>query len=276
MTLAETAEPVAATARPLPLPAARRLDRHDLLASLAAGWADFRAAPTQLAFLCAIYPIVALLLARAAAGGALLPLLYPAASGFALVGPVAAIGLFEISRRRERGDPVHARDAFGVLREPGFASVAVLGIALLLLFVLWLACAEALFAATLGDADFSGPAAFFAAVFGTGSGWLLIVAGNAAGLVFASVVLATATFSIPMAIDRATPPLASIRTSIGVTRRNPAVVMAWGLIVAVILLAASLPAFTGLAVALPVLGHATWHLYRRAVASGDTRGDAGW
>ena len=269
MTLADTAAPlVTDVVRPRPARsiAVRTLSRRDLHAALAAGWADFRAAPTQNVFLCALYPLVAILLARAASGGTLLPLLYPAASGFALMGPIAAVGLFEISRRRERGEAVRATDAFRVLREPGFGAIAVLGLGLLLLFVVWMLVSEALLGATVGAAASRDPAEFMGTMIGTGGGIVLILLGNAAGFLFALVVLVTATFSIPLALDRATPPLAAILASIEVFRRNAPIMMLWGLLVALILLLGSIPAFIGLAVALPVLGHATWHLYRRAIA----------
>ena len=271
MTLADAAPPLVATpvapSAPTVARAAvvRTLSRRDLHDALRSGWEDFRAAPTQLVFLCALYPIVALIFARAAAGGALLPLLYPAASGFALVGPITALGLFEISRKRERGEAVRATDAFGVLREPGFGAVAVLGVALLLLFLVWMAVSEAILGATTGTVAPDDAGDFLGTMLDTGGGLALILLGNAAGFLFALVVLVTATFSIPLALDRATAPWTAILVSVEVFRRNPAVMMVWGLLVALLLLAGSIPAFIGLAVALPVLGHATWHLYRRAV-----------
>ena len=271
MPVADTAPPLIAAAQARSKATRARpvgvstLTRRDLHEALTLGWADFRAAPTQLVFLCALYPVVALALARAAAGGALLPLLYPAASGFALVGPIAAVGLFEISRRRERGETVRATDALGVLREPGFGSVAVLGLGLLLLFVVWISVSEAILGATTGTMAPDNAGDFLGTMIETGGGILLIVLGNAAGFLFALVVLVTATFSIPLALDRATPPLVAIAVSIEVFRRNAPIMMIWGLLVALILLAGSIPAFIGLAVALPVLGHATWHLYRRAI-----------
>jgi uncharacterized membrane protein len=248
------------------VPAVRTLQIADLRASLAAGWADFRAAPTQLFFLCVLYPVAALVFGRMATGDRLFPLLYPVASGFALVGPLAAVGLYEISRRRERGQEAGWRHAFDVLREPGFASVTALGVALVVLFVLWLGVAQALYGLTLGKAPMDSMQGFDALLFGTTSGWELIVLGNLAGLVFAAVALTTSIFSIPLALDRATPPVEAIRVSVAAVARNPGVIAVWGVIVGVLLFLGSLPAFIGLAVVMPVLGHATWHLYRRAIA----------
>ena len=244
----------------------RTLHVADLRLSLAAGWADFRAAPTQLFFLCVLYPVAALVFGRIATGDRLFPLLYPVASGFALVGPLAAVGLYEISRRRERGQEAGWRHVFDVLREPGFASVVALGVGLVVLFVLWLGVAQALYGLTLGRTPTATMGGFGAQLFASASGWTLVVLGNLAGVVFAAIALTTSVFSIPMALDRATPPLDAIRVSVAAVARNPGVLALWGVIVGALLFLGSLPAFIGLAVVMPVLGHATWHLYRRAIA----------
>ncbi len=243
----------------------RTLRVQDLRQALSAGWTDFRAAPTQLFFLCFLYPVAALVFGRIATGGGLFPLLYPVMSGFALVGPLAAVGLYEISRRRERGQEANWRHAFDVVREPGFASVVLLGGALVALFLVWIAVAQALYGATLGGTRDAAMGDFMARVFGSPAGWALIVSGNLFGLAFAVVAMATSVFSIPLALDRATMPVDAVRTSLSAVAANRGVMALWGLIVAALLLAGSLPAFIGLAVAMPVLGHATWHLYRRAI-----------
>ncbi len=239
----------------------------DLRHALVEGWHDFRAAPTQLAFLCVLYPIAALVFGRIATGGALFPLLYPLVSGFALVGPLAAVGLYEISRRREQGLAARWQDAFRVLREPGFSSVATLGVVLLVLFVVWLAAADLIERMTIGGHTIASPGDFLGLVFGTSGGLALILIGNLVGFLFAVVVLSISVFSIPLALDRATPPVDAIRVSLDAVRQNPLVMALWGVIVVAILAVGMIPAFIGLAVAMPVLGHATWHLYRRCVGS---------
>ena len=257
-------------AAPLPapdttLPAIHALDMSDLRAALAAGWSDFRAAPTQLFFLCVLYPVAALIFGRLAAGGSFFPLLYPVAFGFALVGPIAAVGLYEVRRRRERGLEAGWRPALDVLREPGITSVAILGLGLVVIFLVWVGIAQAIYALTLGTVPYDGMMSFAHRVFATQAGWAMIILGNLAGLGFAALVLATAVFSIPMALDRAVLPQEAIRISLASVARNPRTMAAWGVIVGVLLLLGSLPAFIGLAVVMPVLSHATWHLYRRAI-----------
>ena len=247
-------------------PQVRKIDLADLRAALREGWEDFRATPTQLIFLCILYPVTGLLVARAMSGGDLLALLWPLVAGLSLVGPVAAVGLYEISRRRERGEPVSWLTAFQVLRSPHFA--AILGVAVLLMavFVLWVGVAKAIYAATLGALPVHGPGEMLRLAVTTPEGHRLLLFGNAAGFFFALIVLACTVVSVPLLLDRGGTLGNALRTSVAACTTNPGPLALWGLIVAALLLAGSLPAFVGLAVVMPVLGHATWHLYRRLVA----------
>lgn len=247
-------------------PAIRRIGTADLRAALQEGWDDFLAIPTQLVFLCVLYPIVGLVTARAFSGGHLLPLLWPLVAGLSLVGPVAAVGLYEISRRREAGEQVSWLTAFQVLRHPNLPLIAIMGVILMAIFVAWLAAAKAIFNMTMGrlpPADLGG---LLNATFSTPEGWRLLLLGNGVGFLFALLVLVLTVVSVPMLIDRRVDIGVAIRTSIRACLANPGPMAIWGLIVAALLLLGSLPAFIGLAVVMPVLGHATWHLYRRVVA----------
>lgn len=244
----------------------RQLGLADLRAALEAGWRDFLEIPTQLVFLCLLYPIVGLLVARAAVNDALMPLVWPLVAGLSLMGPVCAVGLYEISRRREAGLPASAWNAVDVLRSPALSQIATMGLLLLGLFLAWVFVAHSIWRATLGHMAISGPGAFLAALTGTPAGMQLILWGNLAGLAFAVVVLAISAVSIPLMLERHVTLGQAIQVSLCVVRDNPVTMAAWGLIVAVLLALGSLPLFIGLAVVVPVLGHATWHLYRRAVA----------
>jgi uncharacterized membrane protein len=126
------------------LPAVRRIELADLADVLASGLRDFGAYRTDVIFLCIIYPLAGLLLASFAFGYDMLPMLFPLASGFALIGPVAAVGLYEMSRRREQGVEITWADAFGVVSAPAFGAILVLGLILLAIFLLWLAAAYAI------------------------------------------------------------------------------------------------------------------------------------
>jgi uncharacterized membrane protein len=246
-------------------PRLRRLTMADIAAALRAGRADFLETPTQLLFLCVIYPALGFLLARAAAGGALLPLVWPLISGFALVGPVAALGLYEISRRRQAGLPTSWLDCFRVLQSPALPAILGMGVLLAAIFALWLLTARGIFLLTLGDVTHAGPGALLNEVFGTRGGWALLLLGNAAGLGFAVLVLAISTFSFPMLLDRQVTLGTAIATSWQAFQDNRRVMLAWGLVVALGLAVGMATLFVGLALSLPILGHATWHLYRRAL-----------
>ncbi len=247
-------------------PAVRRVGVADLREALARGFADFSACRTDVVFLCVIYPVVGILLARFAFDYDMLPLLFPLASGFALIGPVAAVGLYEMSRRREQGMRAGWADAFGAVRSPSFGAIVVLGLLLLAIFVLWLAAAQAIYDATLGPEPPSSAAAFFSAVLTTGAGWTMIAVGMGVGFLFAALVLAISVVSFPLLLDRNVGLGTAIATSVRVVAANPGVSAIWGMIVAGSLVIGSLPVFLGLIIVMPVLGHATWHFYRKAVA----------
>jgi len=247
-------------------PIVRRLGLADLTGALAGGLQDFKANRTDVIFVCVIYPILGLLLGRLASGYGLLPLLFPLASGFALVGPLAAVGLNEMSRRREQGETVSWMDAFGVLRAPSIGSIALLGGLLVAVFLLWMVGAQVIYVATLGPAAPVSVVAFARDVLGTEAGWALIVVGVGVGFLFAVLVLAISVVSFPLLLDRNAGIDTAVWTSMRVVAMNPGVMAVWGAIVVALLVLGSLPALVGLVVVLPVLGHATWHLYRRAVA----------
>lgn len=241
----------------------RRIGLMDLGEVLRRGWQDFLAAPTQLLFLGVLYPAVGLIAAAVAAGRDAMHLLYPMATGFALVGPVAALGLYEISRRREQGHPVRWLDAAAVRHSPAIGAIFRLGLGLAAIFVAWLWTADAIHAATLGRLP--PDAAFWPALLGTAEGRRLILLGNAAGFVFAACVLVLTGFAFPFLLDRGGSAWRAVGVSVRAFAVNPLPMIGWGAIVAALLVIGSLPIFVGLAVVLPVLGHATWHLYRRVI-----------
>lgn len=247
------------------LPRIRNVTFGDLREVLAKGRDDFLAKPSHMVFLSIIYPLVALIASRLTFGYEILPLLFPLCAGFSLVGPVAAIGLYEISRRREMGQTPSWYHAFNVIRAPGIKAVGGIAAVLAALFLAWLLAAHLIYTATIGGPPGS-VGAFLGALFATGEGWTLILVGNFVGLLFAIAVLTVSVVSVPMILDRNCAAGTAIQTSVRAVRSNPATMGAWGLTVAVLLVAGAVPAFVGLAITVPVLGHATWHLYRRTVA----------
>jgi uncharacterized membrane protein len=248
-----------------PAPAIRHIGVVDLGHVLARGLDDFAAYRTDVLFLCVVYPLVGLVLARLAFGYDMLPLIFPLASGFALIGPFAAVGLNEMSRRRETGMAVTWADAFEVFRSPSFGAIVVLGLVLMAIFLLWLLAAEAIYQITLGPAPPDSLAGFVHDVLATSAGWTMIGLGIGVGFLFALLVLAISVVSFPLLLDREVGVDTAVLTSIRAVFMNPGPMAAWGLIVAVGLVIGSIPCFLGLIIVMPVLGHATWHLYRLIV-----------
>ncbi len=246
-------------------PAVRRIRVADLRHALAKGFEDFGANRTDIIFLCVIYPVVGLILARLASGYELLPLIFPLASGFALIGPVAAIGLNEMSRRREQGINASWAAAFGVFRSPAIGSIMLLSGILFVIFLLWLAAAYVIYHFTLGPRPPASVASFVHDVFSTGPGWALIGVGVCVGFLFAVVVLTISVVSFPLLLDRNVDVETAVRTSARAVSKNPTTMAIWGLIIACGLVIGSVPFLLGLIIVMPVLGHATWHLYRSVV-----------
>ena len=243
----------------------RKIGLSDLSEALRLGWEDFKAVPSHAIMLCVIYPVLGLVLFRMVLGYSVLPLLFPLAAGFTLIGPFAALGLYELSRRRERGEEAAAWHAIEVLRAPSFGAILELGILLLVLFGVWIVTADAIYIATFGHAAAASIPDFAWRVLTTPEGWTLIIVGCGVGFLFAVVSLCVSVVSFPLMLDRHASAIDAIRTSVRVVMENPFAMAVWGLIVAVLLVVGSLPLFVGLAVVLPVLGHATWHLYRKVV-----------
>jgi uncharacterized membrane protein len=247
-------------------PIIRRIHLSDLQRALRLGWEDFKAVPSHAVMLCVIYPVLGIALARTVLGYSVLPLLFPLAAGFALLGPFAALGLYELSRRRENGEQATAWDAIEVFRSPSFGAMLGLGVLLLALFVTWVATAQAIYNAAFGYAAAASIPDFATRVLTTPQGWWLIIAGCSAGFLFALVALCISVVSFPLMLDRRASAGEAIVTSLRAVTKNPVPMAAWGLIVAALLILGSLPLFVGLAVTIPLLGHATWHLYRAVIA----------
>ncbi len=247
-------------------PVVRTIEVADLKEVLAKGVSDFKEKPSHLVLLALIYPVVGLLSARLAAGYDVLPLIFPLVSGFALIGPLAAIGLYELSRRREKGLEVSWKSAFEIRHSPSIGSIVALGALLMVIFLIWLAAALAIYELTFGAVTPSSVGEFVTQVLTTPAGWTLILVGCGVGFLFAVVVLAISVVSFPMLLDRDVGAGVAIRTSVRAVAANPVTMAVWGMIVAGALVVGSIPFFVGLAVVMPVLGHATWRLYRKVVA----------
>jgi uncharacterized membrane protein len=244
----------------------RRIGAADIGDALAQGFRDFGACRTDVIFLCLIYPIAGLIISRMAFDYGMVALIFPLVAGFALVAPLFGVGLYEMSRRRERGIAGGWTDAFAVVRAPAIGAILVMGLLLLAIFCLWLFAANFIYTVTLGpDAPVSATA-FARDALTTPEGWTMIGVGMGVGFLFALTVLIISVVSFPMLLDRNVGVGTAIATSVRAVRANPGPMTMWGFIIAASLVVGAIPLLVGLAVVLPVLGHATWHLYRKVVA----------
>jgi uncharacterized membrane protein len=242
----------------------------DLKDAVAKGYSDFTAMPTHLIFLGIVYPVLILVVARAYAGYEILPLVFPLLAGYTLIGPLVALGTYELSRRREQGRDTSRWHAFEVLRSPSLAAIVILGLVLMLIYFVWLFAARAIYGTFFGSTVPASVLDFAGQVLTTGPGWGLIVVGSGVGFLFAVVVFSLSVVSFPLLLDRDTDVVTAVGTSMRVVLANPMTMGLWGLFIAASLLIGSLPLFVGLAVVLPVLGHSTWHLYRKVVEVRDS------
>jgi len=246
-------------------PQIRKIQVSDLSDVLRAGFSDFWDKPSHYAFLGLIYAVVGIALAVWSSGANALPIIFPLASGFALLGPLAAVGLYEISRRKEQGADTSWQHAVEVIRSPALPSIIAVGIFIFAIFYLWLTAAESIYQSIFGLAPPTSITAFVQEVLTTDRGWHLIMWGCGVGFLFALFTLATTFIAFPLMVDRDVGAFAAVETSMRAFFANPIPVLAWGLIVAALLVIGSIPFFVGLAIVVPVLGHATWHLYRKLV-----------
>ena len=247
------------------MPRVRHIGFSDLTEALREGWRDFWQKPSHLVFLGLIYPVMGAAIAIWSSGLNAWPLLFPLISGFALIGPLAALPIYEMSRRQELGLDTSWRSALQVFRSPAMASIAAVGVGLMLLFTAWLLVAQFIYESHFGPGSPPTLTAFLDEVLSTPQGHSLMLWGNLVGLLFAIVALASAVISIPLLLDRDVGAAVAVTTSFRAVVANPLTMAGWGIMVAVLLVLGSLPLLVGLAVVVPVLGHATWHLYRKVV-----------
>ena len=242
-------------------PLVRKIGTSDLRDALTKGLADFLAKPSHLVFLGLIYPLAGIWIVV----GTSPQLIFPLLSGFALIGPFAAIGLYEVSRCRELGLDTSWKHAFGVVRSHKMFPILSLGLLLLVIFACWVFAAQSLYASLLGPTPPQSFTQFSGEVLGTSQGWKWIGFGTAIGFLFAVVALSVSVVSFPMLVDRDVDVGIAVQTSVKAVLMNPITMALWGMIVAASLAIGFLLVFAGLAVVVPVLAHATWHLYRKVV-----------
>lgn len=243
----------------------RHLTSADLRASLHAGWQDLCRAPLYGLFFSAVYVAGGWLLWWALTTAGQVWWTIPVTLGFPLLGPFVAVGFYEISRRLETGQPLDWPGVLGVILRQRDRQIAPIAAVIVVFFLFWNFLAHMIFALFMGLQVMTNISSSYEA-FLTANGLAMMAVGSAVGAVFSALLFSMTVVALPMLLDREVDFVTAMLTSLGVVARNPVVMLGWGLLIAVLLFAAMLPAFLGLFVVLPLLGHASWHLYRRALA----------
>jgi uncharacterized membrane protein len=243
----------------------RKISNEDLRLSLRQGLDDFLDLRGDLIFAGLIYTFIGIAAVVMTTNGPLMPFFLPVVAGVGLLGPVAAVGFYELARRREKGEDVHWFNFLDVRKRPSVDDMGIVAGMLLAIFALWLIAAGILYVALFGWATPTSVPEFVATVFTTPRGWALIVGGAVVGAIFGWIVLALSVVSLPMLVDCDVNAAEAVSASWRAAHANKPQMIRWGLTVVVLLVLGSIPLFVGLALVLPWLGYSTWHLYTRLV-----------
>ncbi|MGR3290840.1 MAG: DUF2189 domain-containing protein [Paracoccaceae bacterium] len=243
----------------------RQIGVSDVFDALRQGYGDFILKPSHYIFVVMMFPVIGVVLFTWASGGNTFQLLFPLLTGFALIGPFAGLGLYEISRRLEMGADASWRNALGVFKSPAIPAILAVGALLVGIFLVWMVVAQGLYFWFYGGVHQNSINEFFLDVITSQRGWLLILVGNGIGFVFALTVLCTTVIAFPLLLDRDVGANSAIKASLRAVQVNPVPMLLWGIIVALGLFLGTLPGLAGLVFVLPVLGHSTWHIYRKVV-----------
>lgn len=248
------------------LPEVNELTVDDLRSALSSGFADFRKAPLFGLFFAAFYVVGGLIIVQSLFVWDQSWMIYPVAIGFPIIGPFAAVGLYDVSRRLQTGAPLNWSEILNVVRSQSGKELSWMAFVVLFVFWIWMYQIRLLIAIVLGRMSFSGLDGFLSVVFNTQQGWAFLAIGHVVGAVLSLILFSITVVSIPMLLDRDIDFISAMITSVKAVFASPVVMLGWGVVVTLSVIAAMIPAFLGLFLVLPVLGHTTWHIYQKAVA----------
>ncbi len=246
-------------------PQINKINISDLGLALKNGYDDFKVMPTYAFFMILIIPVLGYILVSIALNEQIVELIFPMLLGFSFIGPITTVGLYELSRRREQNQPVPWHSMFAVFKSPSIASIIVLGLVLFVIFVAWLWSAQGLYELFISDLAPKRFDEFMNQILYTNAGHQLIIVGNILGGFLAALVFTITVVSFPLLVDRYATAAEAVVISAKAVYNNLFVMIIWALIIAIMLCIGMLTAFLGLIIILPILGHATWHLYRKII-----------
>ena len=246
-------------------PVVRRITAADITEALGQGLRDFQAVPFYGLMFGGLYAGGGMVILLCLTAFGMVYLAYPLAAGFALIGPFVAIGLYEVSRRREAGQRISMGEIWSTVKSR--SEIGWMAFVTLFFFVIWMSQVRLLIALLIGlNASFSSLKEFLTVVLTTNEGLWFLAIGNAVGAALSLILFSLTVVSFPLLLDRDVDFVTAMITSVRAVVTNPLPMIGWAAVIVVLLLVSALPYFLGLVVTLPVLGHATWHLYRRIVA----------
>lgn len=254
------------TPQPQAMPKVNKVTADDITASLKAGYSDFLARPLMSGFFGLFYAVFGILFVWILVWLGKIWMIIPAAIGFPLVAPFAAAGLYEMSRRLQKGESFGWFEILTVMANQRKREMGWMAFVTLFIFWVWMYQVRLWLAITLQDVSFSGFDGFLNAVFFTTQGWIFLAIGTCVGAFLSAVLFTVTVVAMPMLLDQETNFVSAMLTSIRVVTENPVVMLVWAAIISVTVLLSLVPAFLGLIFTLPILGHTTWHLYKRAVS----------
>jgi uncharacterized membrane protein len=245
-------------------PEVLRVEASDIRASLAAGWRDVLRAPQYGLFFACFYVVGGWLVTWAVMAKGQLWWTLPAAAGFPILGPFVACGLYEVSRRLEAGQPLRRGEVFSVIFRQKDRQIPSMAAVIVVFFLFWNFLSHMIFALFLGRATLTNVSSSLG-IFLTPEGLAMLAVGTGVGAVFATLLFSLTAVSLPMLLEREVDFVTAMLTSLEVVRTSPVVMLVWGALIGALLFVGMLPGFLGLFAVLPLLGHASWHLYRRAI-----------
>jgi len=247
------------------VPQVNTVTADDISAALKAGFSDFLARPVMSGFFGLFYALFGILFIWCLVWLGMIWMIIPAAVGFPLVAPFAAAGLYEMSRRTQKGESFGWSDILTVMADQRKREMGWMAFVTLFIFWVWMYQVRLWLAIILQDASFSNFDGFMHTVLFTPAGWTFLAIGTCVGAFLCAVLFTVTVIAMPMLLDRETNFISAMLTSIRVVSENPVVMLTWAAVISVTMLLSMVPAFLGLIFTLPILGHATWHLYQRAV-----------